>query len=486
MNQIILALFITLACYCSAQNDSDLFRYSKTTYYGTARFEAMGGSFGALGADLSSSQINPAGYGRYSSSTFGASFFGGSTVNDCTFQGTETRSSKGQGGLSNIGVVLTEDISENSKGFLYYQLGIGYNQIEKFKNTFKYEGQQFESVLDNFVSQAQGYLPEELNDYFAFSTDLAYNTHSINYDNVSQSYYSLLNSGDMYHTRTVESKGGIGEYYLSLSTNYLNKLYIGANFAIRSIRYDESYLHSESLTDTSNTPLRSFDYEYQFTTKGNGVNLKLGGIYLVNEALRFGLAFHTSTFSELTDNYTANMISYFKDSVASIPEYDVPTGNYKYKLRNPGKVVGSIAYVFGTKGCLNIDVEYLNYKRARFKSTSDPAYTPYTYDYENEIAKEVFQDAFNLRVGGEFVIVPGFFIRGGFGYYGNAYKSDEQVEINPDIILSGGIGIKTKVITIDISYRNRTNTRNYYAFSQSVSKLKTNISNVVLSCSVNF
>src|SRR5690554_7005584 len=50
-----------------AQNEADVLRYSTTDVFGSARFEAMAGSFGGLGADISAIQINPAGMGRFSS-----------------------------------------------------------------------------------------------------------------------------------------------------------------------------------------------------------------------------------------------------------------------------------------------------------------------------------------------------------------------------------------------------------------------------------
>lgn len=481
-----LQLSLLVAVISFSQNEHDLFRYSKTSYHGTARFEAMGGSFGALGADLSSSQVNPAGYGRFSSSQGGISFFGGSTKNLATFAGTDVNSNKGQGGLSNFALVFTEDISNRSSGFLFRQLGFGYNHIESFKNTFRYEGQQFESLLDDFVGQAYGYTPEDLNDNFAFSTDLAYNTHAIRYNNTLEQFQSLLNNGDMYHNRTVESKGGIGEFFISYSTNYLNKLYIGGNVGIRTHRYIEEFKHNETLVDTSGTPLRSFDYQYNLKIKGVGLNIKLGVIYLASESLRFGLAVHTPTFSELTDNYSANMTSTFADSIVYTSDTLIPTGDYKYKIRNPGRIIGSIAYVFGTKGCVNVDIEYLNYQHAFFRSTDDPQYFPYDYKYENDMADQVFQDAINIRIGAEYVVIPGFYLRGGFGYYGNAYKKEMAAETKPDLFVSGGLGIKVNKMSFDLSYRHKTTKRNYYAFSSSTTKLSSVNGVFVLSASVNF
>ncbi len=51
-----------LACaFVSAQNINDVLRYSNESLQGTARFQGMSGAFGALGGDLSSLNVNPAG-----------------------------------------------------------------------------------------------------------------------------------------------------------------------------------------------------------------------------------------------------------------------------------------------------------------------------------------------------------------------------------------------------------------------------------------
>src|SRR4051812_43392595 len=48
-----------------SQNDLDAIRYSRIGVGGSARFTAMGGAFGALGADLSVAAYNPAGLAVY-------------------------------------------------------------------------------------------------------------------------------------------------------------------------------------------------------------------------------------------------------------------------------------------------------------------------------------------------------------------------------------------------------------------------------------
>lgn len=479
--------FISIGSFSFGQNELDLFRYSKSTYQGSARFEGMGGAFGALGADLSSAQINPAGYGRYSTSQFGLSVYGGGISNHSTFASTPTHSATGIGGLSNLSLVLTNDISERNRGFLYSQIGLGFNRIENFKNSFSYQGKQFPSLLDDFTSRASGYSVSELNTFFPFSTALAYKTGAIVLKpGTTNEYQSLLNSGDEIHKRSVNNKGGMNEFFFSYSANYLNRLYLGGNIGLRTYNYEDSYTHSEVLTETTGTSLRSFDYSYTLDIKGSGINVKLGAIYLFSEALRVGLAFHSPSWSQLTENYTANMVSRYDTYTSTITPTDVPTGSNKYRIRNPSKLVGSIAYVFGTRGCIDVDVEYVNYQRAYFSATTDNNYPYYDYAAENNFAKQVFQRAINVRVGGELVLFSRFFLRLGFSYYGNAFRSEQLVELTPDVSYSGGFGYKNGKYSFDISYKNRTSSQNYYSFSQGVTQVDTNKGIATMSFLITF
>lgn len=470
----------------SAQNETDLYRFSRTTYNGGARFEAMGGSFGALGADLSSSQINPAGYGRYSSSIAGMSVYGAKVQNKSEFNQTNSNSGNNLAGISNFAFVITEDASAQGKGIQYKQWGLGMNRIENFRSKVAYEGQQYASLLDEFVGQAYGYEPSYLNNYFPFSTFMAYETWAINYDPASMGYYSLLNEGDVYHKRSIETTGGQTEVFLSYSANYINKLYFGANIGFRHHNYEEEIFHTETLTDTSGTSLRGFDYTYRLNTSGWGTNIKIGAIYLVSEALRLGLAIHTPTFTELRDQWTTSMSTHFADSTSTLHPTLVPTGDYQYKIRNPYRLIGSFAYIFGTKGCINVDLEALDYRMAKFRSTRDQNYTPYAYEAENEYAREVFKPALNIRVGGELVLMSSIYLRGGFAYYGKAFKEEMQAENTGDLILSCGLGLKTKKYQMDLAYRNRMASKNYYAFSQSVTSINTMTYQLVLSLGILF
>ena len=62
---ILLFAFLAIGYYSISQNDLDAIRYSRVGVNGTSRFVALGGAFGAVGADLSCGAYNPAGLGLY-------------------------------------------------------------------------------------------------------------------------------------------------------------------------------------------------------------------------------------------------------------------------------------------------------------------------------------------------------------------------------------------------------------------------------------
>src|SRR5690554_1059972 len=113
-----------------AQNENDVLRYSTTDVFGSARFEAMAGSFGALGADFSAIQINPAGMGRFSSSNVSLSFNNSSINNEAFYNGQMTESGRNKFTLSSGGVVLSTDLSQTNSGRRYSQFSFGYTRLK--------------------------------------------------------------------------------------------------------------------------------------------------------------------------------------------------------------------------------------------------------------------------------------------------------------------------------------------------------------------
>lgn len=479
-------LFILSIPSVLAQNDADLFLYSKEYYTGSARFNAMSGAFGSVGADISSAQINPAAMGRFSASQASVSL--GTTINSTTsnFESNSTKATKANVSIPSFGIVFTKDLSNKNNGDMYSQFGIGMNRMANYSQKTTISGEQFPSILDNFVGQANGYYPDELRDFFPFSTYLAYQSYAIDYDTINNSYTSHLNSGNMNMSRTVTTRGGVNEFFLSYSRNRLNKLYYGGLIGIRTYNHDETYVHSEDLV-LEDPNFNGFDYTYHLKTTGLGVNLKLGVIYLITDNFRVGSYFHTPTYIAMQDKWDATMTSRFKTGSIAVPTNLVPEGQYKYRMLTPLKFGVSASYIIGMNAVISGDIEYVGYNQGRLMSTTDITYPSYNFKTENNDAKKRMTNAVNFRFGTEVNIQQKLFIRAGFAFYGNAYRKIENVDPKPDLSYSAGLGYKKDRFSIDLSYVYRNTQRSYLPFAGSATARLSSSSNAItLTGSIRF
>jgi hypothetical protein len=470
INKLIMASVFTGAFFAFGQNELDVYRLSNTYVQGSARFDAMGGSFGALGAESGCIGINPAGFGRSSVSSFSFGFIGTSTQTKTKFNENSSSLTNFQTRVPNISGTIVSDVSSSNSGLIYTQISFGLNRVANFNNSFNYSGQQYASLLDVFANNANGIAPEDLFYNQPYTSSLAYQTYAID-DYPNNQYSPRLTGGDMRHNRTVLNRGGINEWYAALSANYLDKIYFGASVSLNTVNFSENIIHKETLLETDSVTLRSFIYQYDFTTKGTGTNIKLGAIFLPTDYLRLGIALHTPTFYQLTDQYTADMQAVHDYGIETVDPSLVPSDKYKYRIWTPTKLVGSLGLIFGDNGCINVDLEYLNYGWGKLKTTKDEAYTPYSYSAENQLIKDQFVDALNIRVGGEWAIKNTFFVRAGYGYYPKGDNAIRTYGKNYNQTFSGGLGIRVNRVYFNASVRYLMQSSVYKAFYESRTEL---------------
>ena len=107
-------LFLILIAFTfstiKSQNINDAMRYAQDNINGTARFSAMGGAFGALGGDLSSLNVNPAGSAVFTNNQMAVTLGNYSVKNNSEYFGTKPLKKK------------TLSISIKSVVFLYLKM----------------------------------------------------------------------------------------------------------------------------------------------------------------------------------------------------------------------------------------------------------------------------------------------------------------------------------------------------------------------------
>jgi hypothetical protein len=408
---ILITILTTSAIY--AQNEVDALRYSKISFGGTARYMALGGAFGALGADVSTFSTNPAGIGLYSKSEI--SFTPAITQSKITseYNGNSMTDNKYNFNISNIGGVFSyNSYGDEGNGCFGFNFGFGLNRLANFNNNYMMEGLNTKnSILASFVERANGIIPEELG---GFDTRLAFDAYLIDtVRGTTTEYFGAIPKGGIVQSKMISTRGAMNEMYLTFGGNYDDKLYIGGTFGFPFIRYTESSTYTETnITDTLYTAthpslyLKDFTIDNYLSTSGAGFNFKFGLIYRPVDFVRVGFAVHTPSFLSLSDNYSTIITANFYGSKDTLPPYnpdgrtqsyiqESPSGLFDYQLITPFRAIGSIAFIIGKMGLVSADYEFVDYSDADLSSTD------YGFSAENIAIKNNYTTASNIRVGTE-------------------------------------------------------------------------------------
>lgn len=450
-----ITIMLMLSAMGFAQNETDALRYSQQMYGGTARFAAMGGSFGALGGDISSLSINPAGIAVYRSSEVTLTPSLNFSRIETTYFNTPEDDTKYDFNMGNFGAVITFPTSgsDDNRGWQFVNIGFGINRHNNFNERWIARGFNPDNALmTSFLEQAirEG-STGNLDD---FSTGLAWDTWLLGKDEDTGFFVDMPN-GMVDQHRETNSSGSIREFVLSLGANYSDRLYLGATFGFPSVRYKEENIFKEKDTEGLSDDFNELTYINSFETSGTGFNFKMGAIFRASDVVRIGAAFHTPTFYEFTDKYRASM-----RSDMNLDDYNdfarSPEGRFDYELETPMKAIGSLGLVFGTLGMINIDYEYTDYSTARLRSSN------FLFTEENNIIRNTMTRQHTIRAGGEVRLDPVIF-RAGYAFHSSPYKSD--VNDGERNVVSAGFGIREGNYFIDFAYSYMFYNENYILYT---------------------
>jgi len=461
-----------------AQNETEALRYSQLTMGGTARSTAVGGAFGAVGADFSSLSINPAGMGVYKKSeiSFSPALYYSKNIN--TYLGSESEDFKYSVNLSNFGMVFSAPLSSvasDKPQWKSVQFGFGFNKLANFNNNITIEGNnQSTSLVDIILNKANGVAPANLD---PFDTQLAYDAYIINPDDVfNNTYKSDLTNGDIIQRKTINTRGGINEWAFSFSGNYNDVLYVGGTLGLVGLSYREDSQYDEIDRMDTMKLFKSMTIKDNLSTDGSGINFKFGIIAQPVKFIRIGAAIHTPTFFyRIEDKYTRNFSSNI-DTMSYV--LDPVESEFKYEINTPLRLLGNIAFLINKSGFISFDYEYTDYSTARMRSTD------YSFFAENNNIKNLYKATHNFRGGVEYTLNP-FILRAGYAHYMSPFKSDTLNNYQRDIF-SGGIGFRNTHYFLDFTYAYSKSDGKYYLYDGAVSDQKISTSNFILSMGVKF
>jgi hypothetical protein len=496
---VFLCTLIVAGYVLHGQNDLDMLRYARGGVGGTARFTAMGGAFGAVGADLSVLNYNPAGLAIYRKGDLNFGMGLKLSNNSAKMYGGITQRSSSNLTFNNFGLAAAWESKDDPES--RHAIGFSNVQSQNFSTRIQMSGYtNSQSISRDFLNLAEGQTLKNLNNSYE---GLAYDSYVIDYDSASQKYFSFIDiNRTVLQTRDIVKTGRVNDLNFSYAYTYKDKFYIGASLGFPQVNFSSTTSHTElddkdsmrvSLTGPSNyTTSYTYDlpivyasrlgfnslvYEEYFKTTGSGFNLKLGGIYRVNDILRIGAYYHTATNYRLSDQYQTTMTVSFDKNKSNPKSLTYPEngGVYSYRIKTPAKYGFNLALVLNKQAVLALDYEGTNYSDGSLTSS-----TPSDFTNVNSTIQKVYSTGHNVRMGVEYNL--GIYkLRAGYVMNGNPYG---QVFVG-DLVrntFSVGAGYKGKGnFYIDASYALTHMTEHYYLYTT----MNTSAKLYLLSSSVN-
>ena len=425
IKRISLVAFLSLGAMYYAQDASVIKNtaevYSGSNFGGTAKFNSMAGSMGALGGDLSAITVNPAGTGVFITGDVSATLAVQGNKNNSNLFGKSFESSYNNTNLGQVGGVVSFETNSNSP-WQFVNLAFNYST----KNLEDYVQTPGNSSIKEAVQYESG--GNTVNDF------LVYNGHA--YDRTGTA--SNLN--------------------VSLGGNYENKIYLGAGLNFKTAELEQSdffQLQLQNLGEYAN-------YHKQYTPyreSSNGFSASVGIIGKINNNIRLGAAIESPTFWNLTRTYTEYGQNSSDAWVSDI--FDETR-----KLTTPMKLTLSGALVASKNFAVNIDYT-LGVTKPKYKvegSAEQQLNDYFSSDYKNTS---------DLRIGAEYRMA-GFRLRGGYGIEANPFdassfksfnsggtsenRSFSSLYIGKRQTLAGGLGYDFKSFYIDAGIQSITST----------------------------
>ena len=450
------ALLLFAAIGAGAQNMYDAIAYSQNHYFGTARSMAMGNAVTAVGGDLGSIGINPAGsavagYGQFAITpglTISSVASSYSPEGEKSFGFPNTLNNPRMN-LPNVGFTMKYRTGRRH-GVKSVTFGILSSQTNNFNFAVEGYGQTSQtSKIAEFAKAASydqktnfpGYAESVLASYNSFNnSDVPWDVLTAYQGGMFGPYgwdclyagvtETISDDGDYHYvpgilrqTTSLSKRGSKNDLILNLGLNVSDRVYLGFNIGMPMARYRYSETFYESAADPSQFPLVYDDgyttyfqrgaFNYLYDADINGVYAKVGVIFRPGNGLRLGASFQTPTVYTISESWsyfasTTYDDSYYDDSETS------PLGEYSYNLRSPYRASFGAAYAFGKKGLISVDYELADYSVMRFSQVHRDRMTNDDFVTQNWTNKYFAGVAHSLRAGLEWKLSPEFALRAGY------------------------------------------------------------------------
>ena len=472
LKKIVFCISIIFLMHISinAQNEIDALRFSELDWQGSARFMGAGRAFGAVGAEFSALNVNPAAIGLYKKSEITFTPLTISVYKNSTgYNGNTSLAQAVKGNVGNVGMVFAIP-GVSSTLWKKIQIGFGYNRIKNFNNVFNIEGRNDGSTISSdYARAAEGLDYRDIKDVNVWSDEMYY---AYEYWLISPkegsftSYYPTMAGVDMFQSSTITQKGGIDEMIFSLGTNYADQLFLGTTIGIPVINFTENRTYEEiNDRESANYNFLQIRMDDKLTVRSAGINLKLGIIYQPFDFLRVGLAFHTPTYyGNVKDNFDRQL--YFKkwEYVDSLNNKGTYSDNlnyvntFNYSLTTPLRATANVAFFIAQRAFISAEYEFADYGMASMYSVG------YSFNEENKTIQKMYGFSHIARIGVEINLSQVFALRAGYNYISSPYK--DEINDGAKHYASLGLGFRTNHFYGDFAYAMTLSKEKYWMYDR--------------------
>ncbi len=458
-------LFAAAAAAASAQTLSDGFTFSQNQYYGTARSLGMGNAMTAVGGDLGSVTINPAGsaVNGYSQITFSPNI--SVSVSNASFAavaGTDPYSNENKDHYTrftvpNFGMTFNYKTGKSS-GLKAITFGIVANGTRNYTSTLTTGGRNDQTTFMGALATdatENGFSSGILNDSNSYydsqapwQSIMAYRSGMIatyggsEYDYIGTSEAIFTDgtiglAGPIDQTYGRRSYGSKYDVVLNMGFNVNDNLYFGFNLGIPTFSYQFDDFVKEWAVNPDDFPIEYDNGEvawfdnmrqrYSYYAEGTGIYAKLGILAKPTPSLRLGAAIQTPTAMTIDEKWQYAGDTWFTDSKFDASEVS-PQGDFSYRFTSPYRMNVGAAYSFANMGLVSLDYEFCDYSTMRFR---DKGGNSGSFDAVNSDIKDYAGIQHNVRAGVEIKPIPQFALRAGYNlmtspeyfYEGNTRKN---------------------------------------------------------------
>ena len=412
-------LSIASAFYLQAQDVSIIRNsvdvYSANPLTGSAKFNAMAGSMGALGGDLSAINTNPASVGVFITGNISGTLAVNNSKTTSSFSNAANSYKLNNADIGQLGGVAVFETSGNTP-WKFVNFGVNYTN------------QNLEEYIETPANSSYKFQDSNLVD--------------ANGNPVTGTFTSLGHAYD----RT----GNLTNMNIAFGGNYENKFYVGGslNFKGATIeQYDSSRL---SLDVDNNNSYVLNKQGTPYTEDANGFSVSAGIIGKINNNVRLGASIESPTwwtqyrtYSEVNEDNLGYYFDYYDED---------------RKFTSPMKATLSGAFVMNKNFAFNVDYS-LGLTKPKYK-VQGSAETQLNDFFQSE-----YKNLSELRVGGEYRY-NNFRLRGGYGISNSPFEKRanfDDLYVGKRETLGVGFGFDFKSFYVDAAYNKiTTNSTNVY------------------------